>query len=102
MLVAQGNLPEALSNYRRGLEVAEALAAADPGNAGWQRDVIVSLFKVARVHSRQGDHGKAISALERALPINDRLQNMAPGHPKWQSDRKIINTFLLRERSAQQ
>ena len=43
MLVDQGNLPEALKAYRDSLAIAERLAQADPGNAGWQRDLSVSL-----------------------------------------------------------
>ena len=34
VLVAQGNLPEALKSYRDGLAIADRLAKADPGNAG--------------------------------------------------------------------
>ena len=43
VLAAQGNLPAALTAYRDSLAIAERLAAADPGNAGWQRDLSVSL-----------------------------------------------------------
>lgn len=46
VLVAQGNLPGALERYTRQLEIAEGLAAGDPGNSGWQRDVSVSLWKL--------------------------------------------------------
>jgi tetratricopeptide (TPR) repeat protein len=41
VLVAQGNLPEALKSYRDGLAIRDRLAQADPGNAGWQRDLSV-------------------------------------------------------------
>ena len=43
MLVAQGNLAEALKSYQDSLAIADRLAKADPGNAGWQRDLSVSL-----------------------------------------------------------
>jgi hypothetical protein len=39
VLVAQGNLPEALKTFRDGLAIADRLAKSDPGNAGWQRDL---------------------------------------------------------------
>jgi hypothetical protein len=38
---AQGDLPAALKSYRNGLAIAERLAQSDPGNAGWQRDLLV-------------------------------------------------------------
>ncbi len=41
--VAQGDLPGALAAYDEGLTIARDLAARDPGNAGWARDVSVSL-----------------------------------------------------------
>jgi hypothetical protein len=47
VLVAQGNLPEALKSFRDGLAIAERLAQADRGNAGWQFDFVVSHWKLA-------------------------------------------------------
>ena len=44
VLVAQGNLPEALKAYRdEPGDHASGWPQADPGNAGWQRDLSVSL-----------------------------------------------------------
>jgi len=40
VLVAQGNLPEALKSFRDGLAIRDRLAKADPGNAGWQFDLV--------------------------------------------------------------
>ena len=37
--MAQGNLAEALTSYRKGLAIIERLAKADPDNIGWQRDL---------------------------------------------------------------
>jgi hypothetical protein len=34
-------------SFRDGLAIAERLAKFDPGNAGWQRDLIVSYKKIA-------------------------------------------------------
>jgi tetratricopeptide (TPR) repeat protein len=39
VLVNQGNLPDALKSFQAGLAIAKALADADKGNAGWQRDL---------------------------------------------------------------
>jgi len=49
VLVAQGNLPGALEAFRRSLALRERLAAADPGNAGWQRDLWVSYWRLAQM-----------------------------------------------------
>ena len=55
VLVAQGDLPGALKSYRDSLAIAERLAKADPGNAGWQRDLSVSYSKIGDVLVAQGD-----------------------------------------------
>ena len=47
MRVAQGDLPGALEAFEVSLAIARDLAARDKGNAGWARDVIVSLAKLA-------------------------------------------------------
>ena len=44
-----GEFPEALKTFREGLAIRERLAAADPGNAGWQRDLSVSYDRVGDV-----------------------------------------------------
>ena len=60
VLVAQGNLPEALKTFREGLAIRERLAAADPGNAGWQRDLSVSYDRVGDVLVAQGNLPEAL------------------------------------------
>jgi hypothetical protein len=46
VLVAEGDGPRALAAYRRGLAIAEALAARDPAKTQWQTDVAVSCAKL--------------------------------------------------------
>jgi hypothetical protein len=44
---AQGDLAGALAAFEQGLAIRERLAEADPSNAQWQTDVVVSLWKLA-------------------------------------------------------
>ena len=44
---AQGDLTAALQSYSDSRTIRERLAKADPGNAGWQRDLTVSHTKIA-------------------------------------------------------
>ena len=69
MLVAQGDGPAALAAYRKGLAIAEALAARNPRNAEWQRDLIVSFVKLSEV---TGDRSYATRALEIARSMQAR------------------------------
>ena len=50
---AQGNLETALKAYQDVLAIAETLAAQDPSNSEWQRDLIVSYVKLAEVAEQE-------------------------------------------------
>ena len=86
MLVAQGNLPEALKAFRAGLAIADRLAKADPGNAGWQRDLSVSYERIGDVLVDQGNLPEALKAFRAGLAIADRLAKADPGNAGWQRD----------------
>ena len=60
-----GDRPGALAAYEEGLAIRRKLAAADPGNAGWQADLVVGLYKVSIV----SDPSRARAALREALDI---------------------------------
>jgi hypothetical protein len=67
--VAQGNLGPALDSYRASLAIRERLAQADPGNAGWQRDLIVSHWRMADLAERQSEQIDARRHWQTALEI---------------------------------
>ena len=73
VLMAQGNLTEALKWYRDGLAVADRLVKADPENAGWQRDLSISHIKIGDVLTTQGDLTEALKTYQESLAIRDRL-----------------------------
>ena len=77
MLVAQRHLPQALKSFRDGLAIADSLAKADPGNAGWLRDLIVSCIKLAEV-----DQSAARTFLTRAQQIAERMQQRGQLAPR--------------------
>jgi hypothetical protein len=60
-------------SYTASHAVAERLAAADPGNAEWQRDLIVSNVKLAEVATAQDQQGRAAECYRAALAIAQRL-----------------------------
>ena len=72
MLVAQGKLPEALDAYQQSLRIFQRLADQDKFNSGWQRDLIVALYKVATTVSKIGGNDNVTEGeelLRRALDI---------------------------------
>ena len=83
---AQGDLAGALESYQAGLDIAEKLAAADPGNAGWQRDLSVSHNKIGDVRTAQGDLAGALESYRASLDIREKLAADDPGNAGWQRD----------------
>jgi hypothetical protein len=50
---AQGDLAGALKSYKDGLAIAERLATSDPGNAGWQYDLGITMSELAMFRWRK-------------------------------------------------
>jgi hypothetical protein len=48
--VAAGDLAAARAAYQAGLDIAVRLAAADPANAGWQRDLDVIRQRISNLN----------------------------------------------------
>ena len=89
VLVAQGNLFEALQSYRATLAIRERLAKVDPDNAVWQRDLTVSYDNVGDVLVAQGNLREALTILPRSLAIRERLAKADPGNAGWQRDLSV-------------
>jgi hypothetical protein len=70
---AQGDLAGALVAYDAACAIAERLAASDPGNAEWQRDLIVSIVKLAETRAGVGDGQGAVAHYRRALTVAREL-----------------------------
>ena len=79
--VARGDLPGALSLYREASSDVERLAKADPGNAGWQRDLSVSYNKVGDVLKDQGNLPEALKAYRDSLAIASASPRPIPAMP---------------------
>jgi len=96
VLVAQGNLTEALKSFRDGLAIVERLAQADPNNAGWQRDLTVSYNKVGDVLAAQGNLTQALKSFSDVLAIRDRLAKADPNNAGWQRDLGAFKVAAVR------
>jgi tetratricopeptide (TPR) repeat protein len=86
VLSAQGNLAQALDSYSTSLAIRERLAAADRGNAGWQRDLSVSQDKIGDMLRAQGNLAQALDSYSTSLAIRERLAATDPGNAGWQRD----------------
>ena len=84
ILMARGDLVEALESYRDGLAVADRLAEAEPENAAWQHKTTQIFIKVGDVLMAQGNFAEALNSYRDALPVADRLAKSDPENADWQ------------------
>jgi tetratricopeptide (TPR) repeat protein len=91
VLVAQGNLTEALKSYGDALAIMERLAKADPNNAGWQSNLSVYNAHVGGVLGAQGNFREALKSYRESLAILERLAKVDPNNAVWQRDLAISN-----------
>jgi tetratricopeptide (TPR) repeat protein len=89
ILVTLGRSDHALKSFRDGLAMRERLSKADPSNAGWQRDVYASLWRVADVEISQGNLASALNNLRTGQEIMERLAKADPGNAGWQRDLSV-------------
>ncbi|MGB7989338.1 MAG: hypothetical protein WCF44_08070, partial [Candidatus Methylophosphatis roskildensis] len=92
--VAQGDGPGALAAYRKGLAIRESLAARDPANTEWQRDLSVSHDRIGDVLVAQGDGPGALAAYRKGLAIAEALAVRDPANAEWQCDLIVSNVKL--------
>jgi hypothetical protein len=86
VLVAQGNLPEALKSFRASHDLFDRLAKADPGNAGWQRDLSVSYAKLASIYLASKQMSQARDALAAGRAVLAPLVEQYPDWSEWKQD----------------
>ena len=86
LCVTTAALDPAINSFRHSLAIAERLAEADPGNAGWQCDLSVSYERIGDVQRAQGDLAAALRSYQASLAIRERLAEADPGNAGWQRD----------------
>jgi tetratricopeptide (TPR) repeat protein len=91
---AKGNLDDARAQYRQSLAIRERLAAADPTNAAWQRELVISLVKVGEIEERLGKTAEAVERYRAAAAINARLVALDPTNAIWQNEKRWLEEKL--------
>jgi tetratricopeptide (TPR) repeat protein len=80
VLQTKGRLDDARAAYGEFLAIFQRLAAADPSNAGWQRELAVAYSKVGDIHQTQGRLDDARAAYGEYLAISQRLAAADPSN----------------------
>ena len=91
MRSVQGDTAGALKSFQAALAIRERLAASDPRNTQWQRDLSRSFGRIGDVQSAQGDTTGALKSYQATLAVVDeRLAASDPRNSLWQRDIAIV------------
>jgi tetratricopeptide (TPR) repeat protein len=86
LLLRLGDSRAAMAFYRRGLAIAEAATARDPGNADCLHDVFAGHNRIGDALIAQGDGPGGMTAYRKALEIADALNVHDSENTVWQRD----------------
>jgi tetratricopeptide (TPR) repeat protein len=86
--------------YEESLDISRRLAAKDPSNAQWQRDLSVCLGSVGDVLMAFGDLSAGRAVYEESLDIAKRLAAEDPSNAQWQRD--LIRSYVRLGKIAEQ
>ncbi len=64
--------------YQKSREIRERLAATDPSNASWQRNLSFAFSRLAELHERREDRAEALRLAKLSLAISERLAALDP------------------------
>lgn len=101
MRMAQGDLPGALEAYQAAMEIAVRLAASDPKNTDWQRDLSMQHDRIGNARRSQGDWAEADQAYQHAKDIRQRLAASDSRNNECQRDLSVSHTKIGDMRLAQ-
>lgn len=74
MLIEQGDVNGALSAYHASLAIRERLAAADPQNTGWQRDLATCYSRCAILCREQQDQAGVMEYFQKCFAVLDGMR----------------------------
>ena len=94
--VSQGQLPPALTAFRKGRDQADRLAKADPDNAGWLADLAASHGKIGLLLALMGQRATALATLRQGRELVEPLVRRSPDHAQWQNSLESFDRHIAR------
>jgi tetratricopeptide (TPR) repeat protein len=87
-------LRAALEHHRAALAIRKRLVLVEPGNAHWQRNLLLTHKGIADVLAARGDWAAAVERYRVALLIAEALAQSAPRHGRPQLDLYFVHTGM--------
>ena len=72
------------------MAIAQKLAASDPSNSQWQRDLSISHERIGDTQRAQGDLAGALKSYQAGMAIRQRLAASDPSNSEWQTDVAVL------------
>jgi hypothetical protein len=98
--VEAGDLAAARAAHQASLDIRVRLAAADPANTSWQRDLSVSHNRLGDVAAAAGDLAAARDHYQAGLDIAARLAAADPANTQWQRDLAFVRNRIADLKAA--
>ena len=91
---AQGHPDMALATYQQAQQIRQALAAKDPGNSLWQRDLFTSLGNIGDMQLETSQASEALKTYQQAFEVMEALSKKEPGNDEWVTDLSVAHEKL--------
>ena len=95
LAVAAGDLPAARTAFQTSLDIRAGLAASDPSNTAWQRDLSISHERLGGLAVAAGDLPAAREHYEIDLRIAEELASLDPDNVRWRKDLEISRQRMI-------
>ena len=99
--LALGDSSAAIRSYQAGMAIAQKLAASDPSNSEWQRDLSVSHNRIGDTQRAQGDLAGALKSYQADMAIAQKLAASDASNRQWQRDLSVSHNKIGNTQSAQ-
>jgi hypothetical protein len=83
-----------MAEYRKGLAIREKLAASDPANTQWQRDVAVTRDRIGDLLATAKRPQEALAEYRASLIITEKLAAADPGNTELQRDLSVSHNKI--------
>ncbi len=82
--VTLGNLAQAQTEYRAGIDILERLHSTDPGDAQWRQNLSLAYGRIGNTLLAKGDVSGALATYRSSLDLIVPLAKADPGNLAWQ------------------
>ena len=96
LLLVEGELPEARTEFEADLAISARLARQEPANAEWQHDLFIIHADLAHLAEQDGNPAEALRLFKEGEAIMSGLTSAQPDHPGFIRDLNSVRSDIAR------